>query len=95
VGAKITLPLAERKPLSKLHLKYVDDLSLAAAINLKKNLVINPDPNPPRPLSYHCRTNHILPCEKNVINQQFQVNLVNTLKLLKNTNCLELKFKVI
>ena len=50
----------------------MDDLSLAATINLKKNLVKNPDPNPPRPLPYHCRTGHTLPDEKNVVNQQFQ-----------------------
>ena len=42
-------------------MKYVDDLSLAQAINLKECLVTNPDPNPQKPLAYHDRTNHILP----------------------------------
>ena len=40
-------------------MKYVDDLSLAQAINLNDCVVSNP--NPTHPLSYHERTNHILP----------------------------------
>ena len=55
----------------KTHMKYIDDLSLAAAINLKQSLEINPDPNVPLPLSYHERTGHLLPTEKNIIQQEF------------------------
>ena len=43
-----------------IHLKYVDDLSLAEALNLKECLVENPDPNPPRPFTFHERTNQAL-----------------------------------
>ena len=49
---------------NEVDLKYEDDLSLALAINLKECLVINPDPKPEAPFSYHDRTNHILPSEK-------------------------------
>ena len=61
LGKKVTEKLGKRTPLENIHMKYVDDLSLAQAINLKDMLVTNPDPNPPKPLAYHDRTNHILP----------------------------------
>ena len=64
LGEKATEKLSKRTPLEKVHMKYVDDLSLAQAINLKECLVINPDPKPEAPFSYHDRTNHILPSEK-------------------------------
>ena len=47
--------------MQRVHLKYVDDMTVAEALILKKTLVENPDPNPPRPLQYHQRTGHILP----------------------------------
>ena len=43
-------------------MKYVDDLSLAQAIDLRKCLV--PNPNPTKPQAYHDRTDHILPSSK-------------------------------
>ena len=61
MGERVTEKLGRRTPLENIHLKYVDDLSMAQAINLKECLITNPDPNPPKPLSYHDRTNHILP----------------------------------
>ena len=61
LGEKVTQRLGKRTPLKNIHMKYVDDLSLAQAINLKECLVTNPDPNPQKPLAYHDRTNHILP----------------------------------
>ena len=36
-------------------------MSIAEAIHLKSKLVTNPDPCPPRPLTYHERTEHVLP----------------------------------
>ena len=59
LGEKITRPKSKRTPLSQTHLKYVDDLSLAKAINLKKDLIINPQPFA-KPEQFHDRTNHIL-----------------------------------
>ena len=42
-------------------MKFVDDLTLAETINVRDCVLPNPDPNPPRPLSYHDRTLHVLP----------------------------------
>ena len=53
--------MSKRGPIDKIHLKYIDDLSLAEAINLREKLVDNPDPNPQRPFTFHDRTNHVLP----------------------------------
>ena len=46
------------KSANLLHLKYVDDLSLAEAINLPEKLVANH--TRPQPDNYHARTGHIL-----------------------------------
>ena len=59
-GEVITKPFNRRGPLSKIHLKFIDDLTVAEAVNLKSKLVPNPNPNPPRPLTYHGRTGHVL-----------------------------------
>ena len=63
MGERITQNLRKRKPLPNTHMKYVDDLSLVQSLNLREALIPNPAPNPPRPLAYHDRTNHILPIE--------------------------------
>ena len=60
-GLHITQNLHKRKPIKNIHLKYIDDLSLAEALNLKESLLENPDINPPRPFTFHDRTNQILP----------------------------------
>ena len=70
IGEKITEKMNKRKPLTNIHLKYIDDLSLAQAINLKECLINNPDPNPPRPLSYHDCTNHLLPADSYQLQDQ-------------------------
>ena len=61
LGSKVTQTMNKRSPLQNIHLKYIDDLSLAEAINLREKLVENPDPNPPRPFTFYDRTNHVLP----------------------------------
>ena len=71
ISSLVTKPLCKREPMEKIHMKYVDDLSLAVSINLKDNLVANPDDNPQRPLSYHDRTQHVLPVSRNAIQQEF------------------------
>ena len=95
-GKKITQ--TRRRPLKNLHLKYVDDLSYLTAIELKKKLVENPDVNPARPVTYHNRTNHILPSENNILQEQFkklseftnenemQINCKKTKVMLFNTS---------
>ena len=61
IGSKVTQKTNKRRPLQSTHLKYIDDLSLVEAINLKEKLVGNPDPNPPRPFTFLDRTNQVLP----------------------------------
>ena len=46
------------KKMNEIHLKYVDDLTLAEAINLPANLVEVPDR--PQPDNFHARTGHAL-----------------------------------
>ena len=46
---------------NEIHLKYVDDLTLAEAINLPEQLVSVPVSQRPQPDSYHPRTGHTLP----------------------------------
>ena len=67
------------KAANKIHLKYVDDMTIAEAEKLKEKLVSVPDR--PQPDLYHARTGHYLPTEnsevfKNLIatNQYAQVN---------------------
>ena len=45
-----------------MHALFIDDLSEAEAVNLKRNLVDDPDQRP-YPLNFHERTKHILPGE--------------------------------
>ena len=63
LGKHITQKKNKRSKIPHIHLKYVDDVSLAEAINVKNVVLPNPDPNPPRPLAYHDRTLHVLPTE--------------------------------
>ena len=67
VGKWITKPFNRRKPMPRIHLKYVDDMTVAEALNLKKKLIVNPDPHPPRPLQYHQRTGHVLPADQSAV----------------------------
>ena len=55
--------------MTNTHLKYIDDLTLATAMNLKETLVENP--NPSHPTTYHDRTMHLLPKESDLIQQVF------------------------
>ena len=56
------------KAANRIHLKYVDDMTLGEAIKLKDNLVTVPDR--PQPDSYHARTGHALPLEKSEVFKQ-------------------------
>ena len=61
IGKMITKPLSKRKPMPSIHLKFIDDLSVAESLSLKKQLIPNPDTNQPRPLEFRNRTEHVLP----------------------------------
>ena len=61
VGDQITRGLNKRKSLGNIHLKFIDDMTMAEAMELKSKLILNPDPCPQLPLAYHERTGHVLP----------------------------------
>ena len=67
LGQHISHKKNKRTIIPNIHMKFVDDLTLAEAINVKDCVLPNPDPNPPRPLSYHDRTLHVLPTDQTPI----------------------------
>ena len=78
-------PLIPR--VSSLSLKYVDDLSLLTAINLKTSLT--PDPVcRPRPLAYNERTHQILLSENNPMQEE-----LNSLSTFTSENLMRIKEK--
>ena len=58
------------KAANEIHLKYVDDFTLAEAIDLPKNLVTVPDDKRPQPDVFHARTGHALPLQKSKVYNQ-------------------------
>ena len=56
-GHKITQKMSKRTPITSLHLKYFDDLSLLEAINLKEALKNDQRPKQ-YPIMYHQITGH-------------------------------------
>ena len=60
IGQQITKPLNRRQPIKKSKAKWIDDVTICTALDLKNSLV--PEDRPvPRPLPYHARTEHRLP----------------------------------
>ena len=53
---------------NRIHLKYVDDVTLAEAIDLKSKLVCDPDR--PQPDNYHARTGQTLPLHQSQVYNQ-------------------------
>lgn len=51
---------------NEIHLKYIDDLTIAEAIKLK-DLPTNPADMRPQPDNYHARTGHFLPPDKSTV----------------------------
>ena len=72
LGEHITVTKNKRQPIPKIHLKFVDDLTLAEAFDIRDYVIPNPDPNPPRPLSYHDRTLHVVPSERNPVQAELK-----------------------
>ena len=58
------------KAVNLIHLKYVDDLTMAETINLPSKLVAVPDSVRPLPDSFHARTGHVLPEENSKVHEQ-------------------------
>ena len=62
IGETITNPaLSKRKPIEKIHMKWIDDMTIAESIYLKEKVVENPSPH--QPFRLHEQTGLILPQE--------------------------------
>ena len=87
LGKKITGTLNKRSPIPNIHMKYVDDISLAQSLNMKNCVIDNPDPSPTLPLTYHDRTGHILPTTQLPLQLQLDrlVELCKTQDMVINT----------
>ena len=60
IGQQITQPLNKRSAIPKSKVKWIDDMTICNAVNLKTSVV--PEDRPvPRLLPYHSRTEHRLP----------------------------------
>jgi hypothetical protein len=76
-----------------INLKYVDDLTLAEAINLPEKLISMPASKRPLPDLFHARTGHVLPQENsNVFNElEKTINFKKT-KLMVFNPCTSIDF---
>ena len=70
IGLKITRAYNKRTELEARHWKYVDDLTVAEAIKLKAVMTNDDEEQQEVPLTYHNRTNEILPPEKSLVQKQ-------------------------
>ena len=76
------------KAANLLHLKYVDDMTLAESIDMKKQLVSIPEGVGPMPDTYHARTGHSLPEGNSEVFKQ----LIETRKYA-DTNSMKINYK--
>ena len=76
------------KAVNQIHLKYIDDLTLAEAVNLQEKLVSVPENARAMPDLYHARTGHILPAENSNVYKQ----LVKTMNYAES-NDMKINFK--
>ena len=60
LGDKLTTSAGIRKHIKNMHLKYVDDLTIAESLRLKNVLNVEKDKAWTRPLAYHDRTEQTL-----------------------------------
>ena len=58
------------RAVNQIHLKYVDDLTLAESVNIGEKLVEAPDR--PQPDNFHARTGHVLPQEESAVYKQLR-----------------------
>ena len=76
------------KEINELHLKYVDDLSLAERIDMNTQLIPSPLDERPQPDPFRARTGHKLKLEES----KFLKHLVET-KIYANNNKMKINFK--
>ena len=61
-----------QKLISHMHDKYVDNLTIAEALNLKNVLVVEREQSLKRPLNYHQRTEHKIVADSSQVEQKLK-----------------------
>ena len=77
-----------------MQVKYIDDSSQVASINLKRSLIEDPE-NRPRPFNYHERNQTIIKPEENIIQQEldrFHTWTVNNKLKVNSGKCFVMQF---
>ena len=82
------------KDVNSIHLKYVDDMTLAEAIDLNKNLVYVPDSERVQPDRYLARLGYTLPSENSKVQQQLIKTEEYALENQMQINCKKTKVMV-
>ena len=70
LGDKLTKAANARKAIQNLHLKYVDDLTIAESIRLNDVLSVENNKVWERPLKYHERTMMVLNPVEDIVQQE-------------------------
>ena len=70
MGARITKAAHVRKSIKNIHLKYIDDLTIAESIKLKSALCVDNQAEWKRPLQYHERFEQRLPVQNSLVQEQ-------------------------
>ena len=86
LGQIITKPIKKRTKIETGKQKFVDDFTILTAIDLKKTLVKDTNPNIEHPVPYRSRTGHLLPQQANPLQIQMDeiVNLGKERKMVLN-----------
>ena len=79
MGKRITAAVNKRKAIQTKHWKYVDDLTLAEALDLDTILISDNENKLEKPLTYHNRTEHIIQHKESKLYKQVE-NIVNYTK---------------
>ena len=77
-------------PSESIKVKYMDDASVAASVDLKSSLIIDPSSRP-RPLTYEQRTGHMLPVDMNPL--QWFIHDIESFSANNNMQLNKLKTK--
>ena len=88
LGKLLTQPVKGRRPITNIHLKFIDDMTVAEAVNLKKTLVHCPDYFSERPVPFHSRSEHFLPANMSELQKQ-----INQIEIYSNDNEMEINTK--
>ena len=88
LGDKLTKAANVRKPIQNMHLKYVDDLTLAESIRLNDVLSVERNKVWERPLQYHDRTEQVLSAQDSQVQTQ-----LNELSCFAQTNQMKINHK--